>query len=96
MKHAQNTIPPSTKAVAKTTAARSTPKAQGKKRQGSNPSRDELVRLTAYCFYQARQGADGSDLDDWLRAEAQVDELAAQSASPGVAVNASTRAGLND
>ena len=76
--------------------ARGAPKGQGKKSQSNGHSRDELVRLTAYCFYQARQGADGSDLDDWLRAEAQVDELAAQSASPGVAVNASTRPGLND
>jgi hypothetical protein len=34
------------------------------------PSREEAVRRLAYTFYEQRGGADGSDLDDWLRAEA--------------------------
>jgi hypothetical protein len=55
--------------------------------QGNGHSRDELVRLTAYSFYEARQGADGSDLDDWLQAEAHVDQLAAQGASSDAAAD---------
>ena len=51
--------------------------------------------MTAYSFYEARHGIDGSDLDDWLRAEAHVDHLG-QSESFDSVENVSTRAGLND
>ncbi|MDP1534597.1 MAG: DUF2934 domain-containing protein [Rubrivivax sp.] len=37
------------------------------------PDRAELVRLTAYAYYEARGCIDGHDIDDWLRAEAHVD-----------------------
>lgn len=96
MKHAQNTTAPSPKAASKAASTRGAHKTQGKKLQGNGHSHDELVRLTAYSFYEARQGAEGSDLDDWLRAEAQVAQLAAQSTSSDTEVNVSTRAGLND
>ncbi len=96
MKHAQNITTPSVKAVPKTASTRGAHKTQGKKLQGNGHSHDELVRLTAYSIYEARQGAEGSDLDDWLRAEAQVAQFATQRASSDTEVNASTRAGLND
>ena len=76
--------------------ARGAPKGQGKKSQSNGHSRDELVRLTAYSFYEARQGADGSDLEDWLRAEAQVNQLGAQSGATNATEEESSRAGLND
>lgn len=76
--------------------ARGAPKGQGKKSKGNGHSRDELVRLTAYSFYEARQGADGSDLEDWLRAEAQVNQLGAQSGATNATEEESSRAGLND
>jgi hypothetical protein len=34
------------------------------------PSREEAVRRLAYSYYEQRGCSDGSDLDDWLRAEA--------------------------
>jgi hypothetical protein len=36
-----------------------------------SPRRDEIARL-AYYFYEARGRRDGSDLDDWLLAEAEL------------------------
>jgi hypothetical protein len=33
---------------------------------------EEEVRLRAYELYQARGGAEGSELDDWVRAEKEV------------------------
>jgi len=35
-------------------------------------ARVDLIRETAYAFYEARGGIAGHDLDDWLEAEAQV------------------------
>ena len=34
--------------------------------------REELIRLTAYALYEARGHVDGHELEDWLKAEAQV------------------------
>jgi hypothetical protein len=33
---------------------------------------DEQIRRRAYEIYLARDGQDGSELDDWLRAEAEL------------------------
>lgn len=38
---------------------------------------EEQIRLAAYALYEARGGADGSDLDDWLQAKAQLAGAAA-------------------
>jgi len=49
-----------------------------------NPSVDwrvEMVRQTAYSFYEARNFQDGNELDDWLQAEAQVDQKLNDSAA---------------
>lgn len=35
-------------------------------------ARVDLIRETAYAFYEARGRGAGHDLDDWLEAEAQV------------------------
>jgi hypothetical protein len=45
----------------------------------ASPSRLELIRMTAFALYEARGCEDGHELDDWLRAEAEVD---AKSAPP--------------
>jgi hypothetical protein len=95
MKHTQNTSSIAHKVALKTASARGTHKGQSKKLRGNGHTRDELVRMTAYSFYEARQGMDGSDLDDWLRAEAHVDQLG-QNASPDTTDEVSPRAGLND
>jgi len=35
-------------------------------------STEQLIRERAYQFYEERSGEDGHDLDDWLRAEAEI------------------------
>ena len=32
----------------------------------------EMIRLRAYRFYEERGGEDGHDVEDWVRAEAEV------------------------
>lgn len=40
--------------------------------------REALVRIAAYAFYERRGHVDGQELEDWLRAEMEVDrQLAA-------------------
>jgi hypothetical protein len=48
---------------------------------------EEVIRLTAYAFYEARGRVDGHELEDWLKAEAQVaqaghDAAPAEGAAP--------------
>ena len=38
----------------------------------ADPSLEEKIRLRAYTFYEERGREDGHDLDDWLRAEAEL------------------------
>ena len=89
MKHAQTNAP-----KASSTHAEKEPK--NKDLQSNAHSRDDLVKLTAYFFYEAREGAHGSDLDDWLRAESHIDRLISQNLPPDLPNEAITRAGLND
>lgn len=42
--------------------------------------REDAIRSVAYALYEARKGVGGSEEDDWLKAEAQI----AQIASSGV------------
>ena len=35
----------------------------------------EMIRQTAYSLYEARNCESGHELEDWLRAEAQVDQI---------------------
>ena len=38
---------------------------------GLPDEREQLIRQTAYAFYEARGHIDGHALEDWLKAEAQ-------------------------
>jgi len=49
---------------------------------GPVPSREALVRAAAYRRHVARGGGHGSDVEDWLAAEAEIDAMAKRSASP--------------
>jgi Protein of unknown function (DUF2934) len=40
--------------------------------QGSLEATEELIRQRAYSYYEQRGRDDGHDLDDWLRAEAEI------------------------
>lgn len=77
MKH-QQTVSPGTQSVApKSKPARSKTKSDSvltAKDFVESHLRDELIRKTAYYFYEARCGLNGNEIDDWLRAEAQVDK----------------------
>jgi hypothetical protein len=46
--------------------------AAGGAQAGPVVDREEVIRLTAYSFYEARGRVDGHELEDWLKAEAQV------------------------
>jgi hypothetical protein len=49
---------------------------------GDSASREALVRLVAYSFYERRGYIAGSELEDWLQAEMEVErQLAAGSGS---------------
>ena len=43
-----------------------------KPEEGSLELTEELIRVRAYRFYEERGCEHGHDLDDWLRAEAEV------------------------
>lgn len=55
--------------------------AAGGAQAGPVVDREEAIRLTAYAFYEARGRVDGHELEDWLKAEAQVAQ-AAHDAAP--------------
>jgi hypothetical protein len=38
----------------------------------AEPSREEKIRLRAHALYEERGREDGHDVDDWLRAEAEL------------------------
>jgi Protein of unknown function (DUF2934) len=44
-----------------------------------------MIRQTAYSYYEARGSIDGHDLEDWLKAEAQVSLAFAGDSEPGQA-----------
>jgi Protein of unknown function (DUF2934) len=46
--------------------------ANGKKPVASSEDVQEKVRQRAYEFYELRGRRDGSDLDDWLKAESEI------------------------
>ena len=57
-------------------AAKKAAGAPAKKMRARNgEDRLEMIRQQAYFLFTSRNGADGSDFDDWLRAEAMVDQL---------------------
>ncbi|NDP39158.1 MAG: DUF2934 domain-containing protein [Rhodoferax sp.] len=50
----------------------------GLKATAPGTDRDELIRQTAYSFYVARSYVGGHELEDWLQAEAEVDQMTAR------------------
>jgi Protein of unknown function (DUF2934) len=44
----------------------------------SQPNLEEAIRRRAYALYEQRGREDGHDVDDWLRAEAEVTHSAAK------------------
>jgi hypothetical protein len=51
--------------------------AQQARQAASGPEREAMIRLAAYALYEARGGNYGNALQDWLRAEAEVDQALA-------------------
>ena len=47
----------------------------------SNPNLEEQIRLRAYAIYEERGRQDGNDLNDWLRAEAELTAPALKTAA---------------
>lgn len=47
----------------------------------ADPSPEEMIRIRAYALYEERGKEDGHDLDDWLRAEAELTAEAARTAA---------------
>ena len=81
MKHPHTTAHASTDVAVKKKPARSGKKGNGEDRNAvdlkagaSDQERDEIIRQTAYSFYEARGYVGGYDLDDWLQAEAKVSQ----------------------
>ena len=72
MKHHQSTTSSPRQSTAKK-AIRSVAKndvaAQG---LPSGAGHDEMIRQAAYAYYEERGRVDGHDLEDWLKAEAQI------------------------
>jgi hypothetical protein len=64
------------KAAPDDTVDRSTPTAAGN-------GRDAFIRESAYAFYEARGRVDGHALEDWLKAEAELDHPLAGSGALG-------------
>lgn len=47
----------------------------------TDPNREQEIRLRAYRLYEERGREDGHDIDDWLRAEAEVSTTAQRAAA---------------
>lgn len=47
----------------------------------TDPNREQEIRLRAYTLYEERGREDGHDIDDWLRAEAEVSTTAQRAAA---------------
>lgn len=82
MKHPQTSTHASTDVAVKKKSAGSGKNGNGKDRsavdsqgRAGDEGRDEIIRQTAYFFYEARGYVDGNDLDDWLRAEVKVKQM---------------------
>lgn len=53
------------------------PRVAATRRTAASPNgedRDDMIRRTAYAFYEARGRIDGHALEDWLQAQAQIEQ----------------------
>ena len=46
-----------------------------------NPSLEQQIRNRAYQLYEERGQEDGHELEDWLRAEAEISRMVAKAAA---------------
>ncbi|MGD1079687.1 MAG: DUF2934 domain-containing protein [Candidatus Sulfotelmatobacter sp.] len=60
--------------------ARESTKRQTEKNE-TDPNREQEIRRRAYALYEERGHEDGHDVDDWLRAEADVNAAAQKAAA---------------
>ncbi len=56
------------------------PTTEASARQDDPETREALIRLAAYSFYERRGFIDGHELADWLQAEMEIDRRAAAGA----------------
>ncbi len=62
--------------------AKETPKKpQANTNSESNPNLEEEIRYRAYQKYEERGRGDGHDVEDWLRAEAEIRDTATKTAA---------------
>jgi hypothetical protein len=54
-------------------AAESRPSAEPQRWKDDPEKRELMIRLAAYSFYERRGFVSGKELEDWLRAEMEVD-----------------------
>jgi len=47
----------------------------------TDPNREQEIRRRAYALYEERGHEDGHDVDDWLRAEADINAAAQKAAA---------------
>lgn len=47
----------------------------------TNPNLEQEIRRRAYALYEERDREDGHDIEDWLRAEAEISAAAQKSAA---------------
>ena len=47
----------------------------------TDPNREQEIRRRAYALYEERGHEDGHDVDDWLRAEADINASAQKAAA---------------
>lgn len=47
----------------------------------TDPNHEQEIRRRAYAFYEERGREDGHDIEDWLRAEAELNAAAQKAAA---------------
>ncbi len=62
-----------------------------KESEPKSASLEDRIRLRAYELYLQRDSQDGSDLDDWLRAEAEITETVQQEHRTEAEISASRK-----
>lgn len=80
MKHQHTATTPQHEALPRKKPARSTNKGNGASAMHSftfGEGREEMIRQVAYSLYETRNFEDGHSVEDWLQAEAQIDQLTA-------------------
>lgn len=78
MKHQQAASHPTHEVSKKSQKTTATPKNSGPtdpETSTDDDGRIEVIRRTAYAFYEARSFEGGHALDDWLQAETQVNKM---------------------